>query len=212
MTTRFVSIGSLRTVYGTLLNSRAEFEAWAPKMNQAPYQAPPKAPVLYIKPANTWSADGADIVLPVNVPEVEIGATVAVVMKAPGEAAGYLLMNDLSVPHASYFRPPVRFKCLDGFLGVGGTLLAAGAAIDPSGFRLEVRINGELRQTVTFDQLVRTPSQLLADIGEFMTLSKGDALMLGMGANRPRAQGGDRIEITAEGFGSLSNRLVTEAA
>jgi 5-oxopent-3-ene-1,2,5-tricarboxylate decarboxylase/2-hydroxyhepta-2,4-diene-1,7-dioate isomerase len=207
-----VSIGSLRTVYGTLLNSRAEFEAWASKMTEAPYKAPPKAPVLYIKSANTWSEDGADIALPAGVPEVEIGATVAMVMKSPGVPAGYLLMNDLSVPHASYFRPPVRFKCLDGFLGVGGTLLAADAAVDPSRFVLEVRINGDVKQTVTFDQLVRSASQLLADIGEFMTLAAGDALMLGVGANRPRARAGDRIEIKCSELGSLNNRLVAEGA
>ncbi|MDB5880496.1 MAG: fumarylacetoacetate hydrolase [Ramlibacter sp.] len=207
-----MSIGSLRNVYGTLLNSRAEFEAWAPQMTEAPYKAPPQAPVLYIKPANTWSADGGDIVLPAAVPEVEIGATVALLMKAPGQVAGYLLMNDLSVPHASYFRPPTRFKCPDGFLGIGGTLLAAGAAVDPSRFVLEVRINGELKQTVTFDQLVRTPAQLLAEVGEFMTLGAGDALMLGLGAGRPRARARDLIEITCAGLGRLGNRLVAEAA
>jgi 5-oxopent-3-ene-1,2,5-tricarboxylate decarboxylase/2-hydroxyhepta-2,4-diene-1,7-dioate isomerase len=198
-------------VYGTLLNFRSEFEAWAPQMTQAPYKAAPKAPVLYIKPANTWSADGADIVLPLTVPEVEIGATVAMVMKASGEVAGYLLMNDLSVPHASYFRPPVRFKCLDGFLGVGGTLLPA-AGVDPAQFVVEVRINGELRQTVSFNQLMRDAQQLLADVSEFMTLDAGDALMLGLGADRPRARGGDRIEIRAAGLGSLSHRLVAEVA
>jgi 5-oxopent-3-ene-1,2,5-tricarboxylate decarboxylase/2-hydroxyhepta-2,4-diene-1,7-dioate isomerase len=207
-----VSIGSLRTVYGTLLNARAEFEAWAPKMSDAPYKTPPQAPVLYIKPANTWSADGANIVLPASVPEVEIGATVAMIMKAAGEVAGYLLMNDLSVPHASYFRPPVRFKCLDGFLGVGGTLLGVGATVDPLRFVLEVRINGELKQTVRFDQLVRTPTQLLADVGEFMTLAAGDALMLGLGADRPRARAGDALDITCTGLGSLGNRLVAEVA
>ena len=34
------------TVYGTLLNFRAEFDALAPQMAQPPYKAPPKAPVL----------------------------------------------------------------------------------------------------------------------------------------------------------------------
>ena len=33
------------TVYGTLLNFRSEFDAMAPQMNEAPYKAPPKAPV-----------------------------------------------------------------------------------------------------------------------------------------------------------------------
>jgi 5-oxopent-3-ene-1,2,5-tricarboxylate decarboxylase/2-hydroxyhepta-2,4-diene-1,7-dioate isomerase len=206
-----VSIGSLRTVYGTLLNFRAEFDAWAPKMNDAPYKAPPKAPVLYIKPANTWSADGADIAVPSAVPEVEIGASVALMLKAPGEIAGYLLMNDLSVPNPSYFRPHVRYKSLDGFLGVGSTLLPA-AGVDPAQFVLEVKINGELRQTVSFNQLMRNAQQLLADVGEFMTLNTGDALMLGVDANRPRAKAGDRIEIHAAGLGSLRNQLVAEAA
>jgi 5-oxopent-3-ene-1,2,5-tricarboxylate decarboxylase / 2-hydroxyhepta-2,4-diene-1,7-dioate isomerase len=206
-----VSIGFLRTFYGTLLNFRAEFEAWAPKMAEPPYKAPPKAPVLYIKPANTWSADGVDIVVPSVVPEVEVGATIAMVMSAPGQVAGYLLMNDLSVPHESYFRPPVRFKCLDGFLGVGDTLVPA-AGTDPSKFVIEVRINGDLRQTISFTQLMRNPQQLLGDVSEFMTLGAGDALMLGLGAGRPRAKAGDRIEIRGAGLGSLSNQLVAEAA
>jgi 5-oxopent-3-ene-1,2,5-tricarboxylate decarboxylase / 2-hydroxyhepta-2,4-diene-1,7-dioate isomerase len=41
------------TVYGSLLNFRAEVEALAPQMTQPPYKAPPKAPVLYVKTANT---------------------------------------------------------------------------------------------------------------------------------------------------------------
>lgn len=202
----------MRTVYGTLLNFRGEVQAWAPRMNGAPYNAPPNAPVLYIKPANTWSASGTDIPLPPHVAQVEVGATIGMVMKAAGEVAGYILMNDLSVPHASYFRPPVKFKCLDGFLGVGGALLHAAADVDPSRFVLEVRVNGELKQTITFDNLVRDARQLLADVSEFMTLGAGDVLMLGLDAGRPLAGVGDQIEIRAEGLGILRNQLVAEAA
>lgn len=200
------------TVYGTLLNFRGELEALGARMNEAPYQAPPKAPVLYIKTANTWSADGADIPVPARVPQVEVGATIALVMKAPGQVAGYVLMNDLSVPHASFFRPPVKFKCLDGFLGVGGKLLPRGQARDPAQLRLEVHINGELKQTVDFGNLVRDPQQLLADVSEFMTLGPGDVLMLGCDVGRPLAKVGDRIELRADGLGTLSNTLVAEAA
>ena len=212
------SVGALflGTVYGTLLNFRSEVEAWAPKMNEAPYKAPPKAPVLYIKPANTWSNDGAAIPVPANAPQVEIGATIAMVMKAPGEVAGWRLMNDLSLPHASFFRPPVKFNCLDGFLGIGDTLLPHGPAVDPSSFTLEVRVNGELKQTVRFSGLVRDAKQLLADVSEFMTLGADDALMLGCDilpeGRRPLAKVGDRIEISAPGFGTLTNTLVAEAS
>jgi 5-oxopent-3-ene-1,2,5-tricarboxylate decarboxylase / 2-hydroxyhepta-2,4-diene-1,7-dioate isomerase len=200
------------TVYGTLLNFRGELEALGDQVNQPPYKAPPKAPVLYIKPANTWSAHDARIPVPMRVPEVEVGATIGMVIKAPGEIAGYVLMNDLSIPHASFFRPPVKFKCLDGFLGVGGTLLPHELAGDPLRSVLEVRVNGELRQTVRFDQLVRGPEQLLTDVGEFMTLGAGDVLMLGCDVGRPLARAGDRIEISAAGMGTLANTLVAESA
>jgi 5-oxopent-3-ene-1,2,5-tricarboxylate decarboxylase/2-hydroxyhepta-2,4-diene-1,7-dioate isomerase len=117
----------------------------------------------------------------------------------------------LSVPHASLFRPPVKYKCLDGFLGVGGQLLAAGDGIDPSTFVLEVRVNGDLKQTVAFSSLIRPTAQLLADVSEFMTLSAGDVLMLGCDVGRPLAKPGDRIEISAPGLGTLTNTLVAEA-
>jgi 5-oxopent-3-ene-1,2,5-tricarboxylate decarboxylase/2-hydroxyhepta-2,4-diene-1,7-dioate isomerase len=201
------------TVYGTLLNFRGEVAALAPQMDQPPYKAPPKAPVLYIKPANTWSANGAAIPVPARVAQVEIGATIAMVIGvAPNEPVGWVLMNDLSIPHASFFRPPVKFKCLDGFLGVGERLVPLAETGEPSKFALEVRVNGELKQQVDFSNLVRDSKRLVEDISEFMTLHPGDVLMLGCDAGRPLAKAGDRVEISAPGFGTLSNTLVAEAA
>jgi len=200
------------TVYGTLLNFRAEFEALAPKMSEPPYKAPPRAPVLYVKTANTWSPHGAAIALPADVPEVEVGASIGMVVGADGDIEGFVPMNDLSVPHASFFRPPVKFKCLDGFLGIGPALRDAQEVADPASFRMEVRINGTLKQSLDFSALVRPARQLLADVGEFMTLAHGDVLMLGCGPGRPLARAGDRIEISAPGFETLVNTLVGEVA
>lgn len=200
------------TVYGTLLNFRREREALAPQMNEPPYKAPPKAPVLYVKPANTWSADGAAIAVPARASGVEIGASIALVMGVQGRVAGYVLVNDLSLPHASFYRPPVKFKCLDGFLGVGPAVRPAEDAGDPALFTLEVRINGQLVHNVRFAELARPAAQLLADVQEFMTLHEGDLLLLGCDLGRPLARAGDRIEITAPGFAPLTNTLVAEAA
>ncbi len=200
------------TVYGTLLNFKAEFAAMQSEMNQPPYKAPPQAPVLYIKPANTWSANGANIAVPACVPEVEIGATIAMVM-TKGQAQ-YVLMNDLSIPHNSFFRPPVKFKCLDGFLGIGSTTIETDK---PQDFKLEVCVNGNLVQSLDFSQLVRPASQLLADVSEFMTLHEGDVLMLGCdclpNGKRPLAKVGDLIAISSlrhPALGILSNTLVPE--
>ena len=209
MTTTYLPAG---TVYGTLLNFRAELKALAPQMTQPPYKAPPQAPVLYVKTANTWSPHGSEIAVPANVPEVEVGASVGMVIGEGGVVAGYVLMNDLSVPHASFFRPPVKFKCIDAFLGVGAAVRDAREVPDAAALRVEVRINGELKQSVDFSQLHRPAARLLSDVTGFMTLAPGDVLMLGCDLGRPLARAGDRIDISSPGFATLSNTLVKEPA
>jgi len=200
------------TVYGTLMNFRSELDALGDKMKQPPYNAPPQAPVLYVKPANTWTENGGSIAIPAGCGEVAIGATVAMVMKSAHEAAGFVLMNDVTLPHDSFYRPPVKFNCFDGFLGIGDRIRARNEAGDPAVFKLEVRINGELKQTVRFSQLVRPADQLLADVGAFMTLGEGDMLMLGCDVERPRVRAGDRVEIKMPALGTLTNTFVAEAA
>ena len=53
-------------------------------------------------------------------------------------------------------------------------------------------------------ELMRNMPQLLADVGEFMTLQPGDVLMVGTDCladgTRPRAKAGDRVEISAPSF------------
>jgi 5-oxopent-3-ene-1,2,5-tricarboxylate decarboxylase / 2-hydroxyhepta-2,4-diene-1,7-dioate isomerase len=216
------------TVYGTLLNFKAERAALATQMTEPPYKAPPQAPVLFIKTANTFNASSGVVQVMSELPEIEIGATFGMVigavaqsnhtLEAPeniaNQVAGFVLMNDWSIPHASFFRPPVKFKCLDGFLGVGARFVSAGLAGDPAQFRLEVRINGVLRQSVDFSNLHRDAPTLLRDVSEFMTLQAGDVLMLGCDAGRPLAKVGDQIDINAPGlpgFGTLSQILVAES-
>lgn len=199
------------TVYGTLLNFRSELDLLGAQMHQPPYKAPPVAPVLYVKTANTWTAHGRPIALPARVPEVEVGATIGMVMGGPNAVASYVLLNDLCIPHASFFRPPVRFRCVDGFLGVGATPVVASPTVDPGLFTLRVSINGQTRQHMNFSGLVRDAHRLLADVSDFMTLRAGDVLTLGSDAGRPLARPGDRIDIHATGFETLSNTLVAEA-
>ena len=220
------------TVYGVLLNSNAEWQSASPHMHEAPYKAAPAAPVLYIKTANTWSINDSTIPVPADVPEVEIGATLGVVMGAPNAAGtphlrGFVLLNDVSVPHSvqgqGFYRPPVKYKCLDGFLGVGPALVPASDVTHPNALQLEVRINGVLRQTVHLADMRRLLPDLLADVNDFMTLQAGDVLMLGLGicqdgpeaGHRPLARVGDVIDIQAQGLpglGVLRHALVTAPA
>ena len=88
-------------------------------MPEAPYKGAPKAPVLFIKTANTYTPSGGVIALPHTATEVDIGANLAWVFGADEKPVACVLVNDISIPHESYYRPPVKFKCVDGFLGVG---------------------------------------------------------------------------------------------
>ena len=100
-------------------------------------------------------------------------------------------MNDLSIPHASFFRPPVKFKCVDGFLGIGPAMRDAQEVADPASFsaRSAHQRRAEASRSIS-RRLVRSAAQLLADVGDFMTLAHGDVLMLGCDAGRPLARAG----------------------
>lgn len=200
------------TVYGALMNHASEWDALAEAMHAPPYQAPPRAPVLYIKPANTWTPSGRPIALPPDVPEAEVGATVGLVMGGPNQPAQIVLMADLSAPQTSWFRPPVRANAIDGFLGVGATPAPLPAPDALAALALEVLVNGQPVQTVRLADLRRSPAQLVADIGAFMTLRTGDVLMPGCALPRPRVRAGDRLEVRCTGLPPLVHDFVVEAA
>jgi len=191
------------TVYGTLLNFRREWDLWAPRMVQEPHKAPPQAPVLYVKTANTFCPAGQDLLLQDGVTEVEIGATLGLVIGAQAQVTGAVLLNDWSVPHTSYYRPPVKFRNRDGFLGLPGQL-TAGLVQDWTGLQIDVLCNGRQVQRTDLRELMRDMTTLLADVDEFMTLQPGDVLMVGTDCladgSRPHAKAGDRVEIAAPGF------------
>ena len=195
------------TVYGTLLNFRREWDLWSARMAQDPYKAPPKAPVLYVKTANTFCPAGQDLLLQDGVSEVDIGATLGLVIGQRAQVTGAVLLSDWSVPHTSYYRPPVKFRCRDGFLGLPASVTPCSHPDAFAQLRIDVRRNGEHVQTVDLRDLMRNMPTLLADVGEFMTLQPGDVLMVGSDCRadgtRPRAQAGDRVEMTAPGFASV---------
>lgn len=207
------------TVYGTLLNHPDALAALGPAVHAPPYKAPPKAPVLYIKPRNTWAGDGDAIVVPHGVRELEIGATVGLVIgrtacrvreaEALSFVAGCVIVNDVSVPHDSYYRPSLRFKVRDGFCPIGLFVPLARVG-SPDALQVQVEIDGAVIHRSSMAGLIRPAARLLTEVSEFMTLSPGDVLMLGVAAGAPRARAGQRVSIQVGGLGRLDNLLVAE--
>ncbi len=208
------------TVYGTLLNYKGALEQLGNQVHEKPYASPPKAPILYIKPVNTFNRQGEGIPIPPDVKHLEIGASLGIVIGMKAGAlneetavnyiAGYTIGNDISIPHESLFRPAVSYKARDGFCPIGPWIVEKNQIHDPDNLTIRVYINNELKQENSTINLIRKVSQLLVDVTEFMSLNPGDVLLTGIPENAPLAKIGDKVRIEIEGVGSLENVIVEE--
>jgi 5-oxopent-3-ene-1,2,5-tricarboxylate decarboxylase / 2-hydroxyhepta-2,4-diene-1,7-dioate isomerase len=205
-------------VYATLLNHRSAWQHLGEAVNQPPYNEPPKAPVLYVKPRNTLAVSGDPVPVPAGVTELELEATLGLVIGRPAcrleEAsalefiAGYLIVNDVSIPHRPYYRPSIPSRARDGFCPIGPRVVPRAAVANPDDLGIRVFIDGELRQQTGTSQLVRSIRRLLADVTEFMTLSPGDILAVGAAAPAPRVRAGQQARIEIDGIGRLESPFV----
>jgi len=195
------------TVYGTLLNHRDALAALGNAVNEPPYKAAPKAPILYIKPRNTWINAGEAIIVPADVLELEIGATLGLVIgraacrvseaDALSFVAGYVIVNDVSVPHDSYYRPSLRFKARDTFCPIG-PFVARDAIGSPDALGIAVTIDGETVQRANTAGLIRSAARLIAVIDGL-----GDRVPVRMQTQRAnRARDAKRLEIAQRLFRS----------
>ena len=208
------------TVYGTLLNHRSALAELGDAVSQAPYKAPPRAPVLYIKPRNTLAANGTSIEVPQDAPELEMGGCIGLLIGRPAcqlsaqdalqAVAGYLIVNDVSIPHSSFYRPSIRLKARDGFCPIGPRVTARTDIADPDALVTRIFVDGVLQQTSSTADLVRPIPKLLADVTQYMTLFPGDVLAVGVARPVPRARAGQTVVVEVDGLGRLENRLVSK--
>lgn len=209
------------TVYGALLNHTAALAVLGDAANAAPYKAPPKAPVLFIKPRNTLLAPGAPVTVPADAGEYEVGASLGIVIgrtacrvseaQAMEFIAGYTLVVDFSVPHESFYRPSVRFKARDGSCYLGPRVVPVSAVTNPDALTMTVSIDGQRVQQTSTAGMVRPVAKLIADVTDFMTLRPGDVLMLGVAHGAPKARPGHRVSVTLESVGSFETILTAES-
>lgn len=208
-------------VVAALLNHGPQRAALGEAARQPPYKAAPQAPVLALRPRNTLAGNGTAVVLPDPTQPVQLGASLGIVIARPacrvpvGQAlqwvAGYTLVNDLCLPHASHYRPALRFMARDGFCIIGPGVVPAAAIPDPDALAVQVHIDGQLAQATDTTGRVRGVAQLIADVTEFMTLQPGDLLLLGASHGAPQARAGQAVRIAIAGLGSQLIRLVAQA-
>lgn len=208
-------------IYGTLFNFQEQYDAMEAEFNQDPYKKPPEKPILYIKPRNTINSHQQPIQVPHDEDVVQINATLGIVMgrnavkvneaEAVNYIDGYTIVNDVSIPHETFYRPDIKYKVRDGFCSIGPWIVARKEVPHPEELMIRTFRNGDLIQTSHTKDLVRSIPRLITEVTEFMTLAKGDMLLVGVPNDAPIASPGDTIKIDIEQIGSLENSIIRES-
>jgi 2-keto-4-pentenoate hydratase/2-oxohepta-3-ene-1,7-dioic acid hydratase in catechol pathway len=185
----------------------------------------PDAPVVFTKAPSTVVGPGADIdPHPGVTSELDYEAELGVIIGRGGrgisvEAAadhvwGYTIVNDVTArdlqkTHKQWFLG----KSLDTFCPMGPYAVTADEVGDGP---LEVvcTVNGEVRQRASTADLIFDIPTIIATISAGITLQPGDVIAtgtpagVGIGFTPPRfLRGGDVVEITITGLGTLTNRV-----
>lgn len=203
---------NISTAYGVVLNDRTELTAHANALQAHPYNAPPKAPVIYIKPAPCLAFGGASVKMPPGETELKLSPTIALFFGRPSVEGGLeavaaaALALDVSLPGGDYYRPDIARRCRDGFLPLGDF----GPVQLPD--EIITSIDDKIVHRWSLSRLSRSPAALIAELSDFMTLQAGDLLLVGLPADAPIARVGQRVRIEAKPLVSLSTVIMEEAA
>ena len=186
----------------------------------------PPAPTLFNKFRSALAAHGQAIFLPRDYREYDYeGELVAVIGKPARNVAaedalsyvfGYTCGDDLSTRDLQFARSNqwLLSKTFDGFAPVG-PCVALG--LDPGDLTLTTTVNGEVRQNSSTADLIFDVAHIIADLSRHFTLLPGDLIftgtpsgvMQGYPADQKRwLRPGDRVEVTIEGIGTLSNTFI----
>ena len=189
----------------------------------------PEAPVYFTKPPSTVIGPEAAIPWHGHVSrridwEVELVAVIGRRgIDIPEERAlehvfGYTVGNDvtardLQARHQQWYKG----KGLDGFCPLGPWIVTTDEIADPQALRLQLRVNGALKQDARTDDMIFGVAKLISAWSQGMTLEPGDLLMTGTPsgvgfARKPPEylQPGDVVEAEIDAIGLLRNPVAGE--
>lgn len=116
---------------------------------------------------------------------------------------GYTCLNDVTARDLQAKDGQwTRSKGFDTFCPIGPYIVSG---LDPKGLRIQGKLNGEIRQDSTTDQLIFSVEELVSFISSVMTLLPGDVIATGTPSGIGPLSRGDRFEVIIEGIGTLEN-------
>jgi len=175
----------------------------------------PAEPLLFFKPPSSLLAHNGTVVMPPESERVDFEGELAIVIgkratKLTADAdwrsyvRGYTIANDVTARDLQKKDGQwTRAKGFDTFCAVGPVV---SGDVDPErGLTLETRVNGEVRQHGSTLDFIFSIPELLRYITAAITLEPGDLLLTGTPAGVGPLKAGDRVDVSIDGLGVLSN-------
>jgi 2-keto-4-pentenoate hydratase/2-oxohepta-3-ene-1,7-dioic acid hydratase in catechol pathway/pimeloyl-ACP methyl ester carboxylesterase len=184
----------------------------------------PSHPVVFTKRATSIIADGEDILpLPEFTSTLDYEGEIGVIIGKTGHRIseqdageyvwGYTIINDVTAREKQ--RDHKQFyigKSGDTFCPMGP--IAVPKEDLPKVLKVQTKVNGQLRQEATTDDLIFSVNTLIKTLSESQTLQPGDVIAtgtpagVGFGLKPPTfLKPGDVVEISVTGLGTLQNRI-----
>ena len=186
---------------------------------------PPATPVFFAKLPSCLTGHRQSVVHWPVTSRLDFEGELAVVIGRGGRAIpehealsalfGYSVFNDVTARDLQRSDGQwVRGKSLDTFGPMGPLITLARDVPDPQALRLQTRVNGELRQDASTAEMAFGVARIVAHVSQAITLRPGDVITtgtpagVGVFASPPRfLEKDDRMEVTIEGLGTLSNTV-----
>jgi 2-keto-4-pentenoate hydratase/2-oxohepta-3-ene-1,7-dioic acid hydratase in catechol pathway len=177
----------------------------------------PETPLFFLKSPRSVAGPGDAIVPPAGyagrvIYEGELGLVIGRrVSNADEEGAaaaifGLTCVNDVTALDMLNADPSfaqwARAKGCDSF-GPIGPAIATG--LDWSGLRVQVALNGRVRQDYSTSDMIIPPARIVSLISHEMTLEAGDVVACGTSVGALPMRPGMTVEVTIEGIGTLRN-------
>jgi 2-keto-4-pentenoate hydratase/2-oxohepta-3-ene-1,7-dioic acid hydratase in catechol pathway len=177
----------------------------------------PSEPLMFLKPNTSVVGPGDPVFYPRQSSEVHFEGELAVVIgricrdvpreRVPDVVYGYTVGNDVTARDLQ--RSDVQFtraKGFDSFCPLGPWIETE---LDTSDLAVTTHLNGDVKQDGRTKDMIFDVATLVAHVSAVMTLLPGDVILTGTPDGVGPMQVGDEVEVSVEGIGSLTNKVVS---
>jgi 5-oxopent-3-ene-1,2,5-tricarboxylate decarboxylase/2-hydroxyhepta-2,4-diene-1,7-dioate isomerase len=180
----------------------------------------PEEPIYFEKAVSAMVAHGEAVIYDEGLGRIDPEPELAFIVgkrasrvseeTAPEYIAGYTILNDVTARDMQSRdiekkQPWFRSKSIDTFCPVGPWIVTSDEIGPVEPLRIQLRVNGEVRQAGTTADLIFKIPYLIATISSIITLEPGDIVSTGTPAGVAPIFPGDLLEVEVEKIGVLRN-------